>query len=122
MFKFLLVVPLLLTQMSLASAQDAPGASVSLTNPGRPVITKPNDIEGEAAKSRAAADKMYRRINESARRGVRSMCDECLGPRYNRPGPKTPLIVPDEPFEAATAQQFEMESQFEVEQQPSIQP
>lgn len=66
-------------------------------------------ITGTGTISRGAADKdfgkyfsewdqtdMARRHRIVGERAIRSMCIECLGLRYNRPGPKTPLILPEE--------------------------
>lgn len=91
-----LVLCLLLLSGSGAVAQglSAPaGASDSLS---RSNLTRSSDLETKAAKARADQDRLYRRGEQTAKRAIGSMCVECLGARYNRPGPKTPLILSDE--------------------------
>jgi hypothetical protein len=39
---------------------------------------------------------MARRHRITGEKAIRSMCDECLGSQYNKPGTKTPLLLGEE--------------------------
>jgi hypothetical protein len=73
------------------------------------VARSDSEIIGTRTITRGAADKdgdkyisqwdntdMARRHRTVGEKAVRSMCVECLGLRYNKPGPRTPLILPEE--------------------------
>jgi hypothetical protein len=91
-----LVLLILSASVSASMAQD-PGRSTpqqsgslseldALVGPSR----------SKAPVRRERSDEMQRRHGAEARRAINTMCVECLGAKYNRPGPKTPLILPEE--------------------------
>ena len=108
MSKFLIPVSVLLFLATPALARQDAGPGSASATPNRTVV-KPQDIEGEAAKARGEAEKLYKRIDQGARQAVRSMCVECLGARYNQPGPKTPYTLSDELSAMKGEPQFEQE-------------
>lgn len=106
LFLVLSLVPAL-TSVTMAQGASEPHAGLSAAS--RPLIAKPYDTEGAAAKARAAADAKYRRINQRAKAAVDSMCSECLGGRHNQSFEKAPLTLPDELSEMVGTPQLEIE-------------
>ncbi len=80
---------------SAAMAQDVPQLDSEIT--GTRTITRGAAYkDGDRYISQWDNTDMARRHRTVGERAVRSMCVECLGLRYNKPGPNTPLILPEE--------------------------
>lgn len=94
---------------SACPAQDAPRRKSDDAALSQAFQVKLKDLEAQAAASKEQQDKLYQRMNQSAKRAIGSMCVECLGARYNRSGPKTPLILSDELSSMTEQPQLETE-------------
>jgi hypothetical protein len=101
MTKWLLIIFLMLWP-NVATAQGTVSYGPEVGKTGRLLVAPPPDTEDKAAEARTAREKMYRRLDQSSKRAVNSICDECRGPRYNRPRPVTPLFSSDGSASAST--------------------
>jgi hypothetical protein len=111
MIKFLGAIFLLLVSIAPGLAQQGVASAAS----GGARLVRPHDVEGDAAKARAEAEKLYGRVDRAARRAVQSMCVECMGAKYNRPASKSPFVMPDEVLNLEEPSSMEEEPQLGTE-------
>ena len=86
----------------IVSASSSVSVAQDLALPGSTITDTGTITQGAADKdigkyfSQWDQTDMARRHRIVGEKAIRSMCVECLGLRYNKPGPKTPLILPEE--------------------------
>ena len=96
MRKAFLVVLTLSASVSASMAQDTAITNSLQTSPSinlDGIVAAP---KAKAPARREGWNEMRQRHTLSAKRGVNSMCVECLGSKYNKAGPKTPLLLGDD--------------------------
>lgn len=100
---------------SASMAQDVPPSGSTITDTG--TITQGaadkeigKYLSGAGQTDMARRRRIAREHRIVGEKAIRSMCVECLGLRYNRPGPKAPLLLPEEL------------SNYQGEPQPELEP
>ncbi len=95
MRKVLIILPLSMLASASIAQDIGQGTPPRLENADefRAIVAAPKP---KAPARREGWNEMYDRHRAAAKRSVRSMCDECLGAKHNKPGPETPLILPEE--------------------------
>jgi hypothetical protein len=95
MRKAVLLLLIVSASGSVSMAQDVAQSGSAITVTGTNTQSSADKDIGKyfSAWDQTAMARRHRIVGEKA---VRSMCVECLGLRYNKPGPKTPLILPEE--------------------------
>ena len=108
MRKAVLLLLIVSASGSASMAQDVAPSGSTITVPG-PITQGSADKDIGKYFSEWDQTEMARRHRIVGEKAVRSMCVECLGLRYNKPGPKTPLILPEELLNYQGEPQLEQE-------------
>ncbi|UVF18390.1 hypothetical protein HPT29_018005 [Microvirga terrae] len=93
---FLLLTLAVLSLGDVAQAQEARPSEPLSYSTLRSVPVAPNGSSYAQSPAWERAEKLDKRHSATAAKAIKSMCDECLGSKYNKLGPKTPLTLPEE--------------------------